>query len=226
MKHLHEKYDCDRFDLLSLAVSPKQARQIAETIQKEQLDVEWQCWGRLDAAWDRPIFAKAVQAGCRRISFGLESASSRVLQAMNKGVEVAQFYRIISDCHEEGIQVLLFLITGFPTEMAAEALETLEWIQQNDQWIDSVIHSFFTLDEKSLLAGACEKYGIQVRDNPDEDLHFVKEWIGTEGMSREEAESIYVTIGDRLAVRINGLYADWELNYTPAKARSQRKVVN
>ena len=52
--------------------------------------------------------------------FGIESGSQKVLNDMDKGVDLGVARRILKDCGEVGMAVHLFILLGFPTERNAD----------------------------------------------------------------------------------------------------------
>jgi radical SAM superfamily enzyme YgiQ (UPF0313 family) len=209
IKYLKARYNCRYFDLISLALGPVQIKQVAELMLENQLDVKWQCWSRLDSNWSYDIFETLYRAGCRRISFGLETASPRVLKSMNKGIDITKAVQIIKDCNRANILVKLFFMTGFPTETEAEAWETFNFIKSNLSYIDSLHHSYFTLDEPSRMAKDIDKYGITLLASPD-NLNFTKHFESTIGMSRADSFRVYNEIKKQLNTLFDSVKAEWE----------------
>jgi hypothetical protein len=64
------------------------------------------------------------------MSGGLEVASDRLLERMQKGVTVAQVARVTRALTDAGIMVHAYLMYGFPTETAQETVDSLERVRQ------------------------------------------------------------------------------------------------
>lgn len=76
------------------------------------------CWGgnaRVDCV-NEEILSLARRAGCRRINFGFESGSQRVLDALNKKVRVERISRSVRLAVDQGIQVIGTFMVGNPRE--------------------------------------------------------------------------------------------------------------
>lgn len=69
-------------------------------------------------------------SGCIAVSGGLEVASDRLLELIQKGVTVAQVARVTRNFTEAGIMVHAYLMYGFPTQTAQETIDSLEMVRQ------------------------------------------------------------------------------------------------
>ena len=71
------------------------------------------------------------KAGCVGLIFGLESASPRVLELMNKGIDLHQVQRIVKEAAEVGLHCQVAFFVGFPTETAFDRELTLDFLRKN-----------------------------------------------------------------------------------------------
>jgi len=107
-------------------------------------------------------------AGCIAISGGLEVASDRLLDKMQKGVTVAQVARVASDLSLNGILVHAYLMYGFPTQTDQETIDSLEMVRQ--MFEAGIVHSAFwhqfAMTAHSPVGLKPEEYGV-VQKGPD-----------------------------------------------------------
>jgi anaerobic magnesium-protoporphyrin IX monomethyl ester cyclase len=76
-----------------------------------------------------PAMAAALrEGGCREVWLGAESGSQRVLDAMNKGVKVAEIHAARARLKAEGIRVGFFIQLGYLGEQLEDILATRELI--------------------------------------------------------------------------------------------------
>jgi hypothetical protein len=89
-------------------------------------------WGniRFEAAFTPDLCRLLAASGCIAVSAGLEAASDRLLEAMKKGITVAQTARVAAAFHEAGIMVHAYLMYGLPGETIAETVDSLERVRQ------------------------------------------------------------------------------------------------
>jgi radical SAM superfamily enzyme YgiQ (UPF0313 family) len=77
--------------------------------------IPFECLTRVNLATEEMLSALR-ETGCRKIFFGAESGSQKVLDAMNKGAKVAQIYRAAELCHKLGIHTYFFMMVGYLSE--------------------------------------------------------------------------------------------------------------
>ena len=107
-------------------LNPKRVRQICESLIKENLDLKWMCLSRVDTL-SRDMARIMAKAGCVQVFFGIESGSPRVLQIMNKRINLHNVRNAISASHSAGIKTGGFFILGYPGETNESLLETLRF---------------------------------------------------------------------------------------------------
>lgn len=85
------------------------------------------------------VFSLAADAGCESISFGIESGSQNILNAMNKQTTVVQNYNAIKMAHEYGMKVKIYLVSNFPGENDESINETIDFVRlaEPDKWMIS-----------------------------------------------------------------------------------------
>ena len=68
-------------------------------------------------------------AGCTEVWLGVESGSQKILNAMSKGITLAQVHTARHRLAEAGIRACFFLQLGYPGEAWPELLETIDLIR-------------------------------------------------------------------------------------------------
>lgn len=69
-------------------------------------------------------------SGCIAVSGGLEVASDRLLELIQKGVSVAQVAQVNKNFTEAGIMVHAYLMYGFPTQTVQATINSLKMVRQ------------------------------------------------------------------------------------------------
>ncbi len=80
----------------------------------------------------------ASRAGLSRVTFGLESGSQRMLDAMDKGTKVETNAAFLQHAHEAGISVRCTMIQGYPGEDAGDLEQTADFLEKNSPALDRV----------------------------------------------------------------------------------------
>jgi hypothetical protein len=111
------------------AVSPAMLRALAENGRTGGQPIRWQAEVRWDAM-EPETMESLAQAGACNLVIGLESGNEQVLAQMNKGASLAHGRRLLEACKHAGIGVNLQCFLGFPTETAAQALDTVNFIRE------------------------------------------------------------------------------------------------
>ena len=86
----------------------------------------WACNGRVDEV-DPEVVSKMYAAGCRLISFGIETGVERLLELVKKGITLEQSRNAVRWAKDAGIRVRTTLILGLPTETEADTRTTVEF---------------------------------------------------------------------------------------------------
>ena len=193
MERLSTKYGARHFYLAIEDLPPNMARALPQMIIDRGLDVRWWCDARLEhEVFTEDVCQALYDAGCRRIAFGYESASTRVLEAMCKGIDPSQSMDIIKRVRAAGISVTLYAMVGFPTETREEARETLSSIVDNREHIQEVSVRVFYLDERSEIFKRRDEFAItEIFPDEDADLQVYYDFKTDRGMTRREAREMY-----------------------------------
>jgi len=126
-----KEYRVNRFSFDELVFSADRRRVLllCEEFSRAALNIEWCCDTRVDRV-DQELLRAMREAGCRRIVFGIESFSNRILKLMNKNYDAARALKMANYAQEIGIEVKCQIILGFPGETDATLKETMSHIRQ------------------------------------------------------------------------------------------------
>jgi len=105
----------------TFTVNKKRVFRLCELLMEKKLGVIWRCSSRVDTVNEKMLKAMYA-AGCRSISYGIESGDDEILKKMNKGTTVAQAKDAIKWTNEAKIQAKGFFMMNFP----GETIETTE----------------------------------------------------------------------------------------------------
>ncbi len=200
MRVLQEKYGANSFYLAIEDLPPNMAKALPRKILDAGLDVTWWCDARLEHdVFDEQVCRDLAASGCRRIAFGYESASRRVLDSMCKGIDPDASLDLIRRVHEAGISVTLYVMIGFPTETLEEARLTLDTVMAHRDWIQEVSVRVFYLDETSEVFRRRAEFDItEIHPDPTADLQVYYDFTASSGMSRREARDLYLEFTQQL----------------------------
>jgi hypothetical protein len=153
------------FHLVDEAAPPAGMRALAERLMDERLSITW--WGniRFEKTFTPALCRLLAAAGCVAVSGGLEVASDRLLELMQKGVTVEQVARVTRAFSDAGIMVHAYLMYGFPTETTQDTIDALERVRQlfAAGCIQSAYWHRFAATAHSPIGAHPEDYGITLR---------------------------------------------------------------
>ena len=113
------------------------------------------------------------RAGCRRIHFGVESFSNRVLGLMNKKYDRDRALELLNDAHRIGIKTICNIILGYPGETDETLRDTLFRINRLEKGIfcnPIIFHMYTGTDiydlakKRNLIHDAQWLHGYTIRD--------------------------------------------------------------
>ncbi len=118
------------FHFVDEAAPPALMRSLAIEIIKRKLKVTWWTNIRFEKSFTQDLCYLLKTSGCIAVSGGLEVASDRLLQLIDKGVTVAQVAQVTNHFTQAGVMVHAYLMYGYPTQTTQETIDSLEMVRQ------------------------------------------------------------------------------------------------
>lgn len=187
IRHLHDRWGVRHImfvDDLFLA-SRVRVTEFCNRLLESGMSITWTCTARVDTV--KPDVLELMRrAGCWEISFGLESGSNELLQAMDKDAHVDESERAVGWTHAAGIRTKGLFMLGYPGETRATVQATKDFVRRIP--MDMMNLTKFTPYPGSPIY--VDLYGTKIR--PDHwqkmnGMNFVwaPEGIGIEELDRE-----------------------------------------
>ena len=155
----------------TFTVNKKRTMDLCDEIKKRKLKISWSCRSRVDTI-DEEIIDKLKEAGCQRISFGVEAANKVVLKRLNKRIEISQARKVFKYMKRKNLVSLADFMIGCPEEDKVRTHETIKLAIELDP--DYVQFSLLTLFPATKLYDEALEEGIIKKDiwleyakNPD-----------------------------------------------------------
>jgi radical SAM superfamily enzyme YgiQ (UPF0313 family) len=118
------------FHFVDEAAPPALLRKLSEEIFKRGIFITWWTNIRFEKSFSPELCKLMSDAGCIAVTGGIEVASNRLLELMNKGVTVEQAAITCNNFQDAGIMVHAYLMYGFPSETEQETIDSLEIVRQ------------------------------------------------------------------------------------------------
>jgi len=157
---LRQKVKAQHFAFYDDSVPPATLGQIADHLARTAPDARWYAEVKFEPIYTREFLKRLQDGGCRMLFFGLESASQRVLDLMDKGMKIEVAERILDDCKALDLPVVLGWFVGFPGEKLEDHQATLEFLQRHHRTVVKADPLRFTLYRHSRVYCDAADYGI------------------------------------------------------------------
>jgi hypothetical protein len=196
IKSLRERFGANYFYFVDEAVPPSNLKLIAEYGRTHEGEgFRWFGDMRFEQQINEAFCPDLYDGGCRVLIYGMESASQRVLDAMEKGVKVETMSSALKAMHKSGIFSILMYFTGFPSETRREAMETVQFIERHREYVGAYAQGSFSLLEGSPVHVNPEKYGVTSIIPPQANLSTDYSYTVTGGLTQDAASRIAESIG-------------------------------
>lgn len=150
------------FHFVDEAAPPSLMKELAIEILKRELQVTWWTNIRFEKSFTADLCKLLAASGCIAVSGGLEVASDRLLELIQKGVSVEQVAKVCHHLTQAGIMVHAYLMYGYPTQTVQETIDSLEMVRQlfEQGIIQSGYWHQFALTTHSPVGKNPQEYGV------------------------------------------------------------------
>jgi radical SAM superfamily enzyme YgiQ (UPF0313 family) len=132
IKWLKEKYGMDHIwfcdDIFGL--KPGWVHEFASLVEQEQLEFRFKIQARADLLIQEDYVKDLAKAGCSNIWMGAESGSQKILDAMDKGIQVRQIFEATRLLRNNHINPSFFIQFGYPGETKDDIIRTINMINE------------------------------------------------------------------------------------------------
>lgn len=110
----------------TFTINRQRVIEICQLLAKGDLDISFSARSRVNTV-DEEVLSALKQAGCHRLSFGVEAASNRLLNVLKKGITIEQVVHAFSLCKKIGIETLADFIIGGPDQTRTDVEDTINF---------------------------------------------------------------------------------------------------
>jgi anaerobic magnesium-protoporphyrin IX monomethyl ester cyclase len=130
MKMLKEKYHPDAIWFVDdvFTISHKWLTAFHEEVVKQGAQIRFECITRAERL-NPEILQLLKEAGCFRIWIGAESGSQKIIDLMDRRVDVNHVKKMIQDTNALGIETGTFIMVGYPGENQEDIVETIDYLK-------------------------------------------------------------------------------------------------
>jgi radical SAM superfamily enzyme YgiQ (UPF0313 family) len=200
LKRYGDQYNTRLFHFNDETISPSFCQRFSARLLEEEMDIVWSGNARFDPGFTPELLGQMKASGCEYVSFGLESASERVLSLMDKGTEIEVIEQTMENFRTVGLSVSLYLFFGFPGETREDLQQTLDFLERHRSTICDMSVGRFSLYKGTGVFNHPERYGIRSIYYGDQVAPEVLMWNydyelapETDAHSRDDATRMYWT---------------------------------
>lgn len=131
--HIQQTYAPDRIWFVDdvFTISHKWLLSFTEELERRGLKMNYECITRADRMNTEAI-SLLKRSGCVQVWIGAESGSQRIIDAMDRRVDVGQVRDMLRESKRAGIGTGTFIMLGYPGETEADIMETVHHLKVSD----------------------------------------------------------------------------------------------
>ncbi|MGK4566188.1 B12-binding domain-containing radical SAM protein [Flavobacterium sp. 3HN19-14] len=132
LEFLSKKYGVNRFWMCDdiFGLKPNWVKDFSVALAEKELKIRYYIQSRVDLLLKEDTIEALANSGLEEVWVGAESASQKILDAMDKGTKVSQIYEATKLLKEKNIRVALFLQFGYPGENPDDIAETIAMVKE------------------------------------------------------------------------------------------------
>ncbi len=171
MAWLKERFNPDHIWFMDdiMGIQDRWIEAFADELDARNLRIPFKSLNRVDLLLRGKTIPALARAGAQIVWVGAESGSQKVLDAMEKGTQVAQIYEATRQLHAHGVKVAFFLQFGYPGETREDIELTIKMVR--DLMPDDIgISVSYPLPGTSFYENVKHELGDRVNWIDSEDL--------------------------------------------------------
>jgi anaerobic magnesium-protoporphyrin IX monomethyl ester cyclase len=133
LEQLKQQYNFDTIWFVDdvFTISHKWLKEFAEEVLHRKLKIRYEIISRADRM-NEEVIDLLVASGCYRVWIGAESGSQKIIDAMDRRVDVMQVRQMIQLSRKKGLQAGTFIMLGYPGETEKEIRETIDHLSESE----------------------------------------------------------------------------------------------
>lgn len=113
---------------------PSRVIKICKLMIEHNINLQWSCLSRADTL-DEEMLYWMKKAGCIRLAIGVETASQRLMDELNKGTNAEEALKNVLKAKSMGFQIMTFYLVGIPGETDEDVNASIEFAKKTSHFI-------------------------------------------------------------------------------------------
>ena len=133
LKWIQTNYEVDTVWFVDdvFTISHKWLEEFRDALRNQNVKIKYECITRADRM-NEQVLELLRDSGCYRVWIGAESGSQKIIDAMDRRVDVNQVREMIRKSKDYNIQSGTFIMIGYPGETESDIIETLHHLKTSD----------------------------------------------------------------------------------------------
>lgn len=145
------------------------------------ISVPWYGFVRINKFMeDMDYCMKLKQSGCVLLKIGIESADQKVVNRMKKGINIEKAKKVLKNIKTAGIGTYIYLLFGTPFETEESLKKTVDFIIENESFIDFLNIAIFNMP-----LGSPDAQGLELKTFYEGDLSLYTDFVHPNGLHRK-----------------------------------------
>jgi len=149
IKALVTKYNVTNICFVDSELNRERFETLTEVFSIIKKEISWRGFARLENNLSFKILKDAANKGCDLLIWGLESGSNEILKNLRKGTNRSIMAKVLFNSFKAGIHNRVCVMYGIFGETEDNFTKTIEFLNNNLQYIGSLAYSRFTLEYNS-----------------------------------------------------------------------------
>lgn len=175
LKHIKDTWNPDMIWFVDdvFTIHHKWLGEFAEEVKKQDAVIPYEIISRADRL-NEEVIRTLKDSGCFRIWIGAESGSQKIIDAMDRRVDVMKTREMIRLAQRHGIEAGTFIMLGYPGETKSDIRETIDHLVQSNpsQYTITVAYPIKGTPLYSEVEGSLDNGGLDWTAATDRDLDF------------------------------------------------------
>lgn len=113
----------------AFTIDKKKLQEFCNQLLERKIDINWSCLTRVDHIDDATIKI-LKKAGCTKVTVGIESGNDRILQLMDKKIDLKRIKEAVNILKKNKMYWAAFFMFGLPSETKEEMIDTLTFMKK------------------------------------------------------------------------------------------------
>lgn len=169
-------------------IDKERVEKICFGLIRRNLKINWSCDSRVDTVTDG-LLRLMKKTGCWQISYGIESGSQKILDLLEKEIELDEVRNTIEITKKVGLSTRGYFMLALPGDTRETMKETIEFAKSLN--LDHAVFTLYSPYPGTESYSSLTKYGRLLALKWEDYLNFGKPAFLPRGVDREELELIF-----------------------------------